>query len=123
LVEGGGGEVPSALRNQPFLHPAAAYPGAVERYHHTSMAKEKVTLTLDAETLAALRRLVGPRSLSAAVEAAVAERVARLQHLAAVDEWLAELDRAHGPVPPETLEWAARLVEEWDEKRRRKMAG
>jgi len=87
------------------------------------MAKEKVTLTLDAETLAALRRLVGPRSLSAAVEAAVAERVARLQHLAAVDEWLAELDRANGPVPPETLEWAARLVEEWDEKRSGKTAG
>ncbi len=87
------------------------------------MAKEKVTLTLDGDTLAALRRLVGPRSLSAAVEAAVAERVARLQHLAAVDEWLADLDRANGPVPPETLEWAARLIEEWDEKRRRKMAG
>lgn len=82
-----------------------------------------MTLTLDGDTLAALRRLVGPRSLSAAVEAAVAERVARLQHLAAVDEWLAELDRVNGPVPPETLEWAARLVEEWDEMRRRKMAG
>jgi hypothetical protein len=57
------------------------------------MAKEKVTLTLDAENLAALRALVGPRSLSAAVDAAVAERLARLQHLAAVDEWLVELDQ------------------------------
>ena len=87
------------------------------------MAKEKVTLTLDAETLAALRALVGPRSLSAAVEAAVAERVARLQHLSAVDEWLAELSRANGPVPAETLEWAARLVDEWDRKRARRKAG
>ncbi len=87
------------------------------------MAKEKVTLTLDADTLAALRKIVGPRSLSAAVDAAVAERVARLQHLAAVDTWLAELDQAHGPVPPETLEWAARLVDEWDDKRRRRKAG
>jgi hypothetical protein len=86
------------------------------------MAKEKVTLTLDAENLAALRALVGPRSLSAAVDAAVAERLARLQHLAAVDEWLAELDQAHGPVPSETLEWAARLVEQWDAKRRRRQA-
>jgi hypothetical protein len=86
------------------------------------MAKEKVTLTLDAENLAALRALVGPRSLSAAVDAAVAERLARLQHLAAVDEWLAELDQAHGPVPSETLEWAARLVEQWDAKRRRRRA-
>jgi hypothetical protein len=86
------------------------------------MAKEKVTLTLDTENLAALRALVGPRSLSAAVDAAVAERLARLQHLAAVDEWLAELDHAHGPVPSETLEWAARLVEQWDAKRRRRQA-
>jgi len=36
------------------------------------------------------------------------------RHLAAVDEWLAELDREHGPVPVETLEWAAHLVEDWE---------
>lgn len=82
------------------------------------MAKEKVTLTLDAENLAALRSLVGPRSLSAAVDAAIVERVARLRHLAAVDEWLAELDAEHGPVPPETLEWAARLVDDWESANR-----
>ncbi len=82
-----------------------------------------MTLTLDAETLAALRRLVGPRSLSAAVDAAVAERVSRLQHLAAVDAWLAELDQVYGPVPPETLEWAARLVDEWDTRRKGRRAG
>jgi len=87
------------------------------------MAKEKVILTLDAENLAALRSLVGPRSLSAAIDAALAERVTRLRHLAAVDEWLAELDSTHGPVPPETLEWAARLVGDWDAKRRRRRAG
>jgi predicted nucleic acid-binding protein len=69
-----------------------------------------VTLTLDAENVAALRSLVGARSLSAAVDAAVAERVARLRHLAALDGWLAELDAQHGPAPAETLEWAARLV-------------
>ena len=78
------------------------------------MAKEKVTLTLDADNLAALRSLVGPRSLSAAVDAAIVERLARLRHLAAVDEWLAELDAEHGPVPPETLECAARLVDDWE---------
>jgi hypothetical protein len=87
-----------------------------------AMAKEKVTLTLDAENVAALRSLVGPRSLSAAVDTAVAERLARLQHLAAVDEWLAELDQADGPVPSETLERAGRLVEQWDAKRRRRRA-
>ena len=82
------------------------------------MAKEKVTLTLDAENLAALRALVGSRSLSAAVDAAIIERLARLRHLAALDEWLAELDAEYGPVPPETLEWAARLVDEWERPRR-----
>jgi hypothetical protein len=89
------------------------------------MGKEKVTLTLDAENLASLRALVGPRSLSAAVDAAVAERVARLRHLAAVDDWLLELEREHGPVPTETLEWAAQLVDDWEGGRRprRRRAG
>jgi hypothetical protein len=65
-----------------------------------------------------LRSLVGSRSLSAAVDAAIVERLARLRHLAAVDEWLAELDAEYGPVPPETLEWAARLVDDWEHPRR-----
>jgi hypothetical protein len=77
------------------------------------MVKEKVTLTLDAENLAALRTLVGSRSLSATIDEAVAAHVARLRHLAAVDEWLADMEREHGPVPPETLEWAARIVGDW----------
>ena len=81
------------------------------------MAKEKVTLTLDADNLTALRSLVGPRSLSATVDAAVSAHVARLRHLAAVDDWLAEMDRDHGPVPDETLEWAARLVDGWQAAR------
>lgn len=86
----------------------------VGRYYHLVMPKEKVTLTLDAGRLGELRDLVGSRSLSAAVDAAVAAYVARLQHLAAVDEWLLELEREHGPVPAETLEWAARLVGDWE---------
>lgn len=81
------------------------------------MAKEKVTLTLDADNLRALRSLVGSRSLSAGVDAALAAHVARLRHRAAVDDWLAELEEEHGPVPPETLEWAARLVEDWERDR------
>jgi len=78
------------------------------------MAKEKVTLTLDADQLKELRRTVGARSLSAAVDSAVAAYLTRLRHLAAVDDWLVELERQHGPVPSETLEWAAQLVEQWD---------
>ncbi|MGH3882455.1 MAG: hypothetical protein ACRDRY_04485 [Pseudonocardiaceae bacterium] len=77
------------------------------------MAKEKVTLTLDAERLAALRTQVGSRSLSATVDAAIAAYLDRLVHLAAVDDWLAELQAEHGPVPMETLEWAARLIDDW----------
>lgn len=87
------------------------------------MAKEKVTLTLDAGNLAALRSLVGSRSLSTTVDRAIAAHVERAKHLAAVDEWLRELDAEHGPVPQETLEWAGRLVDEWARRKRRRKAG
>lgn len=92
--------------------------------------KTKVTLTLDADQLGELRKLVGARSISAAVDAAVAAYLDRMRHLAAVDEWLAELEREHGPVPTETLQWAADLVDAWDAARapkappkRRRQAG
>ncbi len=89
------------------------------------LPKEKVTLTLDSERLGDLRRLVGARSLSAAVDRAVAAYVARLRHLAAVDEWLAEMEREHGPIPPETLEWADEIIQKWESGRaeRRRHAG
>ena len=78
------------------------------------MAREKVTLTLDSGRLQQLRELVGARSLSAAVDSAVDAYIARLRHLAAVDAWLVEMEREYGPVPPETLDWAAKLVEGWE---------
>lgn len=87
------------------------------------MAKEKVTLTLDAKNLAALRSLVGQRSLSATIDHAIAAHVARVKHLAAVDDWLQELEAEHGPVPPETLDWAATVVDEWAKRTRRRKAG
>lgn len=86
------------------------------------MAKEKVTLTLRAENLAALRSLVGNRSLSASIDRAIAEHVARIKHLAAVDDWLLELEQAHGPVPPETLEWAGQLVDDWARRGKQRKA-
>jgi hypothetical protein len=46
-----------------------------------------------------------------------------MKHLAAVDEWLEELEGEHGPIPPETLEWAGRLVDEWVKRNRRGKAG
>lgn len=77
------------------------------------MAREKVTLTLDSEKVQELRRLAGARSLSAAVDNAVSAYLERLRHLVAVDDWLAEMEREYGPVATETLEWAAKLVEDW----------
>lgn len=89
------------------------------------MAKEKVTLTLSSESLQELRARVGGRSLSVTLDLALREHLARLRHLAAVDEWLVEMEREHGPIPTQTLEWAARLVGDWDagrKKRRRRAA-
>jgi predicted transcriptional regulator len=82
------------------------------------MAKEKVTLTLDAAKLQELRALVGARSLSANIDKAIEAYLQHKRQLKAVDEWLAEMDQQYGPVPVETLEWAARLVEQWDAGRR-----
>lgn len=82
-------------------------------YYYTNMAKEKVTLTLNAKQLQELRELVNARSLSAAVDDAVRAYLDKVRHLAAVDGWLAELECDHGPVPPETLEWAAQIVDRW----------
>jgi hypothetical protein len=86
------------------------------------MAKEKVTLTLDAENLAQLRSLVGNRSLSASIDRAIAEHVTRIKHLAAVDNWLVELEEAHGPIPPETLDWAGKLVDDWARRGKQRKA-
>lgn len=82
------------------------------------MTKQKVTLTLDGDRLAELRSIVGARSLSAAVDDAITRYLARIRHLNAVDEWLAELERSYGPIPPETLEWAAQVLDSWDAKTR-----
>lgn len=88
------------------------------------MPREKVTLTLDTDALQELRALAGARSLSAAVDSAILAYAERMRHLAAVDEWLAEMERDHGPVATATLEWAARLVDDWDRSaRRRRRAG
>ena len=87
------------------------------------MAKEKVTATLDAARFAATREMAGARGVSAGVDSAVASYVGRRRHLAAVDHWLAEMQRDHGPIPGPTLEWAARIVDAWaaPPARRRRM--
>jgi hypothetical protein len=89
------------------------------------MTREKVTLTLDADKLRELRELVGARSVSAAVENAVSAYLFHLRHLSAVDEWLVEMEREYGPIPSESLDWAAKLVNEWrsGSPKRRRRAG
>ena len=53
---------------------------------------ERVTATLDEETIAAIRRVAGPRGVSAFLQTAARERLARLRLLGLLDE----LDRKHG---------------------------
>lgn len=78
------------------------------------MPKEKVTLTVDADQLQELRELVDARSLSATVDEAVRAHLVRLRHLRAVDEWLAELETDHGPIPADAAAWAAGVVGRWE---------
>jgi hypothetical protein len=54
---------------------------------------ERVTATFDEETIAAIRRIAGPRGVSAFLQQAARERLARLQMLELVDD----LDKKHGP--------------------------
>lgn len=84
------------------------------------MAKEKVTLTLSRANLRQLRSQVGGRSVSATVDTALAAHLAHLRHLAAVDAWLAEMEEAHGPIPSTALDWATRLVDQWDARRKKR---
>lgn len=78
------------------------------------MSNEKVTLTLDAGNVGELRALAGPRGLSAVINDAISAHLQRLRHLAAVDEWLGDMEALHGPVPVETFQWAAQTIEEWN---------
>lgn len=56
---------------------------------------ERVTATLDEETLEKIRRVAGPRGVSSFLNVAARERLARLELLGLLDE----LDAKHGPVP------------------------
>jgi hypothetical protein len=67
---------------------------------------------------AELRHIAGAGGLSPAVDAAVSVYLAKWRHLAGVDDWLAELEREHGPVPPEAVEWAVQVIERWEAGRR-----
>ena len=89
------------------------------------MSKEKITLTLDTDNLRELRALVGSRSLSETVDTALAAHLTRVRHLRAVDGWLRDMERKHGPVPERTRTWAAGVVTDWESRvqRRRRKTG
>jgi len=53
---------------------------------------ERITTTIDDETLAEIREIAGPRGVSAFLQAAATERLARLRLLGLLDE----LDARHG---------------------------
>ena len=59
---------------------------------------ERVTATIDERTLAQIRRVAGPRGVSAFLNAAAKDRLARLELLGLLDS----LDAKHG-VPTPTL--------------------
>ena len=41
------------------------------------------------------------------------EYLTKVRHGAAVDEWLAEMERQDGPIPQDKLDWADRVFTEW----------
>ncbi len=57
---------------------------------------ERVTATIDPQTLNAIRRVAGPRGVSAFLETAARERLARLRLLGLLDE----LDARYGAPSP-----------------------
>ena len=57
---------------------------------------ERVTATMDDETLARIREVAGPRGVSSFLETAARERLARLELIGLLDE----LDARHGAPSP-----------------------
>ena len=77
------------------------------------MAKQKVTLRLDADQLAELRALIDPGSLSASVDEAISAHLTEVRHARSTDQWLQGLVDEHGPMPEEATDWAAGVFNEW----------
>lgn len=81
------------------------------------MATEKVSLSLDEDLVAEAREAVGPRGLSGYVNRALGHQLQQ-DRIAGL---LEELEKAHGPIDPKTMdevrrEWPA--AEEGSSRRR-----
>lgn len=77
------------------------------------MAKQKITVTVDADLVSAIRSEHG-ESLSAVVNAALVEEVDRRARRAALGRLLAEWDAAVGPVSTEAAAMASAAFDELD---------
>jgi hypothetical protein len=77
------------------------------------MAKRKITVTVDEDLVDAIRAEHG-ESLSAVVNAALAEEVDRRARRAALGRLLAEWDAAAGSVSPEATAMAEAAFDELD---------
>jgi hypothetical protein len=67
---------------------------------------ERVTATLDEDTLAKIRRVAGPRGVSGFLNEAAREHLARLELRGLLDE----LDAKHGVAPAEVRAEVARTA-------------
>lgn len=65
---------------------------------------QRISVMLDASTLAAIRRVSGPRGISRFLQVAARERLARLELLGMLDE----LDRKYDAVPDHVTDQVAR---------------
>ncbi len=68
---------------------------APKYYSEYALGMERVTATLDEETLAKIRHVAGPRGVSSFLNEAARERLARLELRGLLDE----LDAKHGAAP------------------------
>jgi hypothetical protein len=91
------------LRTPPSL---LGRPLAAEYDSQYASDMERVTATLDVETLAKIRRVAGPRGVSSFLNEAARERLARLELRGLLDD----LDAKHGPVPVEVRSEVARAA-------------
>lgn len=73
------------------------------------MGTQKVSVTLDEETLRRARRRVGPRGLSSYLDDALAEKLARDERRATILEYLDELETADPSSEEDKREAAAQV--------------
>jgi hypothetical protein len=68
--------------------------------YHDAMTTQKVSVTLESTAIARAREAAGPRGLSAYLDAALEEKLARDERRQVLLDWLAELETVD-PTPPD----------------------